>query len=78
MYSILLVYERGEEVTKTESSLMKPDEISFQCSIHGPICMNIKEYTLKRKICFVKKMVRDRIFYFLIQRTQIYKGKWKF
>jgi hypothetical protein len=24
MYSILLAYERGEEVTKTESSLMKP------------------------------------------------------
>jgi len=43
MYSILLVYERGEEVTKTESSLMKPDETSFQCSINGPIRMNINE-----------------------------------
>jgi hypothetical protein len=41
MYSILLVYERGEEVTKTESSLMKPDETSFKCSINGPIHMNI-------------------------------------
>jgi hypothetical protein len=37
MYSILLVYETGEEVTKTESSLMKQDETSFQCSINGPI-----------------------------------------
>jgi hypothetical protein len=41
MYSVLLVYERGEEVTKTESSLMKPDETSFQYSINGPIRMNI-------------------------------------
>jgi hypothetical protein len=45
MYSILLVYERGEVVTKTESSLMKPDKTSFQCSIYynGPIRMNINE-----------------------------------
>jgi hypothetical protein len=43
MYSILLVYVRGEEVTKTESSLMKPDETSFQSCINGPIPMNIDE-----------------------------------
>jgi hypothetical protein len=43
MYSILLVYERGEEVTKTESSLMKPDETSFKCSINRPMRMNINE-----------------------------------
>jgi hypothetical protein len=61
MYSILLVYERGEEVTNTESSLMKPDETSFQCSINGPIRMNINEQTLKRKKK-LKKMLRDRIF----------------
>jgi hypothetical protein len=66
MYSILLVYERGEEVTKTESSLMKPAEISFQCSINGPVRMNIKKLNLKRKICFVKKMVRDTIFYYYV------------
>jgi hypothetical protein len=43
MYSILLVCEREEEVTKTELSLMNPDETSFQCSINGPIRMNINE-----------------------------------
>jgi hypothetical protein len=43
MYSILLAYERGDEVTKTESSLVKPDETNFECSINGPIRMNINE-----------------------------------
>jgi hypothetical protein len=66
MYSILLVYERGEEVTKTESGLMKPDEISFQFSINGPVRMNINEETLKPKICFVKKWYVIEFFIILL------------
>jgi hypothetical protein len=37
-----------------------------------------KEETLKRKLCFLKKMARAIIIYILIQLTKIYKGKWKF
>jgi hypothetical protein len=43
LYNTLLVCESGEEVTKTESSLMKSDETNFQCSINGSIRMNINE-----------------------------------
>jgi hypothetical protein len=78
MHSILLVYERGEGVTKTVSRLMKLYETSFKYSINGPMRVNINEQTLKWKICFVKKIVCVRNFFeFSTQKSVKESGNFK-